>query len=385
MTIGEVSLTSGMRANLYSLQSTAKLLDITQKRLATGKKVNSALDNPTNFFAAQAHTNRASDLSSLKDGMSEAIQVIKAADQGISGITTMIEAAKGLAQAAQTSSNAYTTHTDLTFTNSIAVGDQVTINGVTFTAIDGSAGASTATTFAIGSGTYTGALAAAGLSSSIGLATTTLSASTISVSSGTITLSAAGSIEHYNVSENVDAVSVSNAGGTYARGETYDLATQYNTLMSQLDDLVTDSNYKGSSSNLLTTSGELVVNFEDAHSLTVSGFDATSSSLGADISTATSNWAAYANIVGDINKMDDALSTLRTESAQLSSNLGIITTRQDFTENMMNILKDGADNLTLADMNEEGANMLMLQTRQSLATTSLSLSSQAAQTVLRLF
>ena len=69
----------------------------------------------------------------------------------------------------------------------------------------------------------------------------------------------------------------------------------------------------------------------------------------------------------------------------MSSNLSVVTVRQDFTEKMINTLEDGAVNLTIADMNEEGANMLMLQTRQALGTTSLSLASQAAQSVLRLF
>ncbi|MCK7508769.1 MAG: hypothetical protein MZV70_35230 [Desulfobacterales bacterium] len=77
--------------------------------------------------------------------------------------------------------------------------------------------------------------------------------------------------------------------------------------------------------------------------------------------------------------------TLRTESSKLANNLSIITARQEFTQGMINVLKDGAAGLTNADMNEEGANMLMLQTRQALGTTSLSLASQAAQSVLRLF
>ena len=79
------------------------------------------------------------------------------------------------------------------------------------------------------------------------------------------------------------------------------------------------------------------------------------------------------------------MTTLRTESSKLSNNLSIITARQEFTQGMINTLKDGAAGLTNADMNEEGANMLMLQTRQALGTTSLSLASQAAQSVLRLF
>ena len=79
------------------------------------------------------------------------------------------------------------------------------------------------------------------------------------------------------------------------------------------------------------------------------------------------------------------MGTLRTESKTLSNNLSIITAREDFTSQMINTLGDGAAKLTEADMNEEGANMLMLQTRQALGTTSLSLASQAAQNVLRLF
>jgi flagellin-like hook-associated protein FlgL len=78
-----------------------------------------------------------------------------------------------------------------------------------------------------------------------------------------------------------------------------------------------------------------------------------------------------------------ASTQLRAQSKNLANNLNIITTRQDFTDNMISTLKTGSDNLTLADMNQEGANMLMLQTRQSLGTTALSLSSQAAQSILR--
>jgi len=89
-----------MRSNLLQLQGTAKSIDRTQERLSTGKQVNSALDNPTNFFASQAHLNRASDFSNRKDGMGEAIQNVKAADAGITAITALVTAAKGLAEAA---------------------------------------------------------------------------------------------------------------------------------------------------------------------------------------------------------------------------------------------------------------------------------------------
>jgi flagellin len=96
MSFGDITLNAGMRANLLNLQFTSGLQTRTQNRLSTGKKVNSAIDDAAAFFAAQAENQRAGDLSSLKDAMSEAIQTLKAADQGISAITKLLEQAKGL-------------------------------------------------------------------------------------------------------------------------------------------------------------------------------------------------------------------------------------------------------------------------------------------------
>jgi flagellin-like hook-associated protein FlgL len=118
-------------------------------------------------------------------------------------------------------------------------------------------------------------------------------------------------------------------------------------------------------------------------SLTISGFSA--SAAGLSIDAAASAWDTADNINLAISDLDGASSTLRTESKGLSNNLAIVNTRMEFTSRMINTLTGGADKLTLADMNEEGANLLMLQTRQALSTTALSLSSQAAQSVLRLF
>jgi flagellin len=95
-----ITLTSGIRQNLFSLQSTQNLLEQTQGRLATGKRVQSALDDPINFFAAQGHQQRANDLSGRKDEMGEAVQTVKAANNGIDAITTLIESAKSLANSA---------------------------------------------------------------------------------------------------------------------------------------------------------------------------------------------------------------------------------------------------------------------------------------------
>ena len=280
MALSTISLTSGMRANLFSLQKTSLDMEVTQKRLSTGLKVNSALDDPINFFTAQEHKMRASDLASRKDGMSEAIQTIKAANVGIEGINNLIAQAKSLAQSALSAGS----------TDALAFG------------------------------------------------------------------------------------------------------TQFGEVLTQINEMAEDSGYKGI--NLLQ-SGELTVEFAPSAgdaTLKLTGFGGTDTQFttidtasvtsggwvsGSDVSTAVIQTA--------IDGLETAMGDLRTESKKLSSNLSIITAREDFTSNMTNTLKDGAAKLTEADMNEEGANMLMLQTRQALGTTSLSMASQAAQSVLRLF
>ena len=280
MALSTISLTSGMRANLFSLQKTSLDMEVTQKRLSTGLKVNSALDDPINFFTAQEHKMRASDLASRKDGMSEAIQTIKAANVGIEGINNLIAQAKSLAQSALSAGS----------TDALAFG------------------------------------------------------------------------------------------------------TQFGEVLSQINEMAEDSGYKGI--NLLQ-SGELTIEFAPSAgdaTLKLVGFGGTDTQFTTiDSSTVTSaGWVSDTDvstsvIQSAIDGLETAMGDLRTESKKLSSNLSIITAREDFTSNMTNTLKDGAAKLTEADMNEEGANMLMLQTRQALGTTSLSMASQAAQSVLRLF
>ena len=103
--MADITLSSAVRANLNTLQSTAQFMSDVQNKLATGKKVNSALDNPNSFFTASGLTSRANDLSTLLDDMGQSTQTLKAADQGISSITKLVESAKAKAnQALQTQS-----------------------------------------------------------------------------------------------------------------------------------------------------------------------------------------------------------------------------------------------------------------------------------------
>ena len=87
----DISLSKAVRSNLLSLQNTATMMAKTQERLATGNKVNSALDNPTNFFTASALNSRAGDLNQLMDGMANGIQTLEAADNGLTSITKTLE------------------------------------------------------------------------------------------------------------------------------------------------------------------------------------------------------------------------------------------------------------------------------------------------------
>lgn len=106
MSYGDITLAGGMRSNLLNLQLTSALQARTQLRLSTGKKVNSAMDDAAAFFAAQAETSRANDLAALKDAMGEAIQTLKAADEGIGAITKLIEQAKGVIASARSATAA---------------------------------------------------------------------------------------------------------------------------------------------------------------------------------------------------------------------------------------------------------------------------------------
>ena len=384
MAISDVSLTSGMRSNLLSLQKTVSLLDRTQTRLSTGKKVNTAIDNPVSFFAAQSLTSRASVIDSLKDAMGQAVSTINAADKGITAITSMIEQAKGIAQSAQSADNTQNTVTlDL---NTVAAGATLALgdSGLTLTA---TASGATSVQFNVGStDTETAANIAAAINAYTYAGTASYTASSdgekIYLTKYTRSISRETNAV---VGDTTGAASIVTGATvtTAAESELESLQTQYNTLRTQLTELAEDSGYKGK--NLLSTTSTLrsmTVKFEGT-TLTVNGFDASASGLGVNAASWTSSLAAQ--IDTDVNALDSSLVTLRKESSKMSSNLSIITTRQDFSTNMINNLTEGADKLTLADTNEEGANMLMLQTRQSLSTTALSLSAQAAQSVLQLF
>ena len=271
---GDIVLSAGVRANLLQLQKTSELITSTQGKLATGKRVNTALDNPVNYFTAQGLQNRAGDLSNLLDSMSSAFNTIQAANNGITSITKLVQSAQALVSQAQQTSDT-----------------------------------------------------------------------------------------------------------TVRQG----LSAQFDQILGQITQLAGDSGFNGI--NLLdknnSTDLTVTLNESGTSSVTIAAVDFSANGL--SLSNSTNNWVGSSDIGAASTDLTNALITLRSQAQAFGSNLTTVQVRQDFTKAMINTLQSGADSLTLADSNEEGANLLALQTRQQLSTTALSLASQASQAVLRLF
>ncbi len=591
MAISNISLTSSMRSNLISLQNTQKLMDTTQNRLSTGKKVNSAMDNPSNYFTAQSLTARANDLSALMDSIGQAISTLETADEGITSLTKFVEQAKSIANSARDTMNVKSSKTSsvmfdptnvknqkvLDAVGGIAAGDsfsirlgkatemtgnvnlnptqklsdlgiaagqnlEIIVNGEKYTFTTAAAG--TAASYDAATKTSTVGIdmtvedfmadivenigrknvsaelvdgrmeiktldntslvirsdaaqadsltiAAANIAAAadndqiiVGGVTVTLTdadgnktaqavanainanaASTVNASvdadgnlfiqnkdgtdltagavtgtnaltatvaaadvagssfndklgfdnGSTVTITADmtaedlrkalvaidGVFADFNDKGNLivygeqgddfiitdktgkaaqligidgSATNGNNARATYSK--------QFDSVLTQIDQLVNDTSYKGI--NLLK-GDNLTVNFNETRTSFLEIKGVTFDSKGIGLTVADNEWKTNADIDKSLTQIEKATSLLRAQASEFGQNLATVTTREDFTNNMINNLVSGSDKLTLADMNEEAANMLALQTRQQLATNSLSMASQAAQSVLSLF
>ena len=380
--MSDISLTASMRSNLLSLQNTQSLMDMTQERLSTGKKVNSAIDNPTSYYAASSLNNRASDLNALLDSMGQGIQTIQAANEGIESITSFVEQAKALINTARDSTASSINKVEVNAKDFAGVADagketlQLVVNGGEVMDVE-------LDSITAASGGDLEELAAALQSKLRDLtgddkfkvdADETTRKLTIYNENKDVSWSLSGEINGVDMTSN-GAVTIPNARTSSQE--------QYNEILRQINQLAKDSGYKGV--NLLQGE-DLRVNFNEdrTSTLLVSGKNADVEGLqllqGADWDNADNKALENA-----LNAVDSAINTLRNWASELGNNYSILETRENFTEKLVNVLTEGADKLILADMNEESANMLALQTRQQLAINSLSLASQAAQGVLKLF
>ncbi len=375
--MSDIVLSSGIRANLLSLQNTASLIGQTQQRLATGLKVNSALDNPTSYFTASSLNASAGNLGNLLDAVSNAIQTVQAANNGITSITKLVQSAQAIVQQAQQSaaSTAVDTGTvsGLTTASSFNVtsANTILISDGTTTATITSAGSVTVGQIINAVNNQAGFKINAELSAngSIQLEATGANAITIS---GTATPT---ELAQFGLASGTTAAGTANATRT-------SLASQYNQVLAQIDQLASDSGFNGV--NLLAgQSLQVVFNVSRTSSLALSG--ATFNSAGLGISQSTANFQTNTSLANAANQLSASLTTLQNQAASFGTNLSVIQIRQSFTSATINTLQTGASNLTLADTNQEGANLLALQTRQSLAETALSLAAQSQNSVLRLF
>jgi len=184
--------------------------------------------------------------------------------------------------------------------------------------------------------------------------------------------------------------SLASGGASGTEGETFILASaaatlaqyesDYNSVLEQIDGLVSDSGYRGV--NLINGDDlDTYFNEDRSNKLTTSGSQLTAAGLGLD----AADFSRSDTIERAGTQVRASISTLRSFGGTLANSLSIIQTREDFTKNLVSTLNEGSDKLTLADQNEEGAKLLALQTRQQLGVTALSLASQSQQSVLRLF
>jgi flagellin-like hook-associated protein FlgL len=477
--MGDISLSKAVRSNLLSLQDTASMLAKTQERLSTGNKVNSALDNPTNFFTASSLNSRSNDLNSLMDGMANGIQTIEAADNGLSSVTKSVESMQSsLRQARQDKSfkgvsfeldgstaaaggavviggTAGTVATGGTSVSTVSgaatagavfgttVAGDITVQVGTNTAVNVTLGAADSIDTVITKLNANSTLKAQGFSATKNGAGTSLvfnsesnraitltganaTAATTGVTSGAQAASAfsartvdsivsdinanttlatsvratndngklrvenlltsadvkVGGLNSGKITTGAAATGTADVGKNTVRG---DLINQFNDLRQQLDRTAEDASFNGI--NLLRGDAlKLTFNETGSSSLTVQAKGAkaiNSTNLGIDVQNLTTA-DSDAALDAVLTKLGDALGTLRSQSSSFGSNLSQVQNRQDFTKSMINTLQTGAANLTLADMNQEAANLLALQTRQSLSSSSLSLASQADQSVLQL-
>ena len=511
--MADISLSKAVRANLLSLKGTADMMATTQNRLATGNKVNSALDNPSNWFTAKGLTNRASDLGALIDSMANGIQTLEAADNGLSAMTKTLESMQStLRQARQdksfqtqsyfvpttgtpagTETMAFsggafaTAPAGLALTKSVTSGGTVTpasaasITGGAFTAVDfTNAGAddgeitfsisidgAAATPVTIGFADVDGTAADSSAVTAEELAdiinakvgsniasvsddgelvftsTTTGAGSSLEITGFAATGGATGSGiadtaevtgsdetttggTTTNVFKTVDELvtEINAKDGPYAgmvrasndngklrienlstqdltvtkpaafTGDTQivgnsvraNLTKQFNELRDQLDKLSDDASFNGI--NLLrgdkltitfNETGTSAIDIQTDDGETINAFN-----LGVPTQLQESQLDSDGTIDGLLSDMKTALDEVRSQASTFGSNLSIVQNRKKFTEAMINTLETGAGNLTLADMNTEAANLLALQTRQQLSQNSLSLASQADQSILQL-
>jgi len=417
--MSDIVLTAAVRQNLLSLKGTADLLSTTQTRLATGKKVNSALDNPTNFFTAAGLDARSSDISNVLDSIGNGVQVLQAADTGITSLSKLVDTAKSIAHQALQQPSGYSTKSSIPFTGTgtaVAPAGPATAADLTVSKLNGGVytftnSQGTAVTITVGVTAapfdpvaktatvktldqFNQALAVAGvnLSASITgadiLTFTSTNDGAGQVITATAAVAAPTTLDAINISANAAG---GGAGGTIvaavpdpvSQTARATLVTQYNQIIQQLKTTAQDASFNGI--NLLDgNSLKLIFNETGKSTLTIAGVTFDPNGLGLAPLTPGTDFTDNVLTGKVLTALNTASITLRSQASAFGANLSIVQIRQDFSKKLINALQTGSANLTLADSNEEAANSQALSTRQSIAVSALALANQAQQSVLQL-
>ncbi|KQU51950.1 hypothetical protein ASG72_10710 [Bosea sp. Leaf344] len=428
------SLSVGVRNALSSLANIGSAAQESQYRLSTGKKVNSAIDNAVNYFTSAQLRSRALSFTNLLDGIGAGIKTIQTASKGLDAIIKLVQSAQSTIKQAQGDIGS---RPAVTGAAAIGTANSVTATGKSLkdvtlsTEIGGPAGDATTTanqklgiagpaytlSLAVGDKTYTEnfsqsatikdivasinksglATASVGDDGKLSIKTSTSDKLTFGIGTGADSAAAKLAAESDTANSNdkfgLDKTLAKTGKEPEVSAVRNALVSQFNDLRTQIDQLAKDASYNGI--NLLT-GDKLSVIFNEKtgnnqNKLDVQGQNIDSDTLGIKKATTDKTETFNINFQSDssLAKTADALTavlaTLRSTASTFGANLGVVQTRQDFSKELISGLKAGADDLVLADTNEEGAKLLALQTRQQLSQQALSLSNQADQAILRLF
>ncbi|MCR6631147.1 MAG: flagellin [Magnetospirillum sp.] len=404
---GSITLSASSRSNLLALQSTASLVKQTQGRLSTGLKVASAIDDPVAYFQAKALADRASDFTAKKDSIDQGVSTLTAATNGVSAIESVVKQLQGLvlnAKSAQTSTeinnmvsqfNTLRTQIDklandasyqgLNLINATGATLSVSFSNDTTSKLDVDSVDITVHGKGLGINKVN-ALATANLGQFDGIGAdfsardlgyTLTQTGTLTVTlamSADLTLTTANISGHDSITFSYGTTDVTLNVGASGDAATFIIGPG-SSLVLQAGAVYT---FDIADSGAIATTGEVLVtgiaNSTDVVKATVDNEGATNLGVG------------YTESFNQmVLKLNANLTTIRAQAQTLGSNVAMLNTRLEFTTSYVNTLTAGSGKLNLADLNEEGANLLALQTRQQLGIQALSFAGQSEQAVLGLF
>jgi flagellin len=386
----DATISAGTRSALFALSSMQNQISVMENRLATGRRVNAPTDNAISYFLSAGLSSRANAINGLMSDITNTQGSIAAANNGITAIRALLTAAQTIANQARqfdespvakvtgSHSTGFVPSATIASTagsaSRLKAGDTVTVGDGTTTATYTAANGDTIQTLLDAVNNTGGLNVTAALNGSGQLQFTATSAVNITIGGS---LAGAGHGTLYGIL----GLDVGTAYNT-ANIARANLAIQFDDVLSRINEVAADAGFNGV--NLLTGSSSRI-NFNETgtSSLVISGSPATSSALG--VAASTNHFEFNTDVDTAVSNISGALNSLKTIATTIGSVSTIMQTRMDFNRSMINVLGAGADALTISDVNEDSAKLLALQARQQMATTSLRLSSNNDNAVLRLF